>query len=121
MGTGVKRPMTPNRTRKQVVQLMQDPQKLIQSVRAEGSWPRAGSPIREQDKERLSCFQLNTFETALHQQGCHCFHASQRDNDLINPPVEVGGNPKQSFISGNFHHKTNSIDFCLLFPFSVEN
>ena len=120
MGTGVKRPVTPNQTRKQVVQLMQDPQKLIHSqcgrLMAQG-WV----PIREQDKERLNCFQLNTFETALLIQGCHCFNASQQDNDLINPPVEAGGNPKQSFISGNFHHKTNSIAFCLHCPFSVES
>ena len=42
MGTGVKRPMMPNQTRKEVVQLMQDPWKLIQSVSAEGYCPGLG-------------------------------------------------------------------------------
>lgn len=83
-----------------------------------GSQPRAGLPLESWAKSLFALFQRNTMDTALLIKGIHCLIASQQDNDLINPLT--GGNPEQSFPGTNFHHKTNSIDFCPVVLSSVE-
>lgn len=83
-----------------------------------GSQPRAGLPLGSWAKSLFALFQQNTVDTALLIKGIHCLVASQWDNDLINPLT--GGNPEQSFPGTNFHHKTNSIDFCPVVLSSVE-